>query len=170
MTNRENSIEIIRACGETGMLAGVSIRVYNLTSPQPKCTSMWLMTAIEFLHLTHTYTHLVNILTLYIALTFDGDLGRGLDHAQGGDGHAGVIGRQADVGELQHVAPHGHLLLLGELHHSAHPLDVGHGGAHCHARQVDAAARHHLVIGGGDGEAGWDATNCRVGRRGEGWI
>lgn len=94
-------------------------------------------------------------------LTFHSDLGRSLDHAQRGYGHAGVVGRLADVGELQDVAANGHLLLSRELHLAARPLDVRHGGADCHACQVDAAAGHHLMIGGGDGETGRHTTNCR---------
>lgn len=92
------------------------------------------------------------------ALTFDSDLSGGFDHAQRGDGHAGVVGRLADVGDLQHVPPQRHLLLLGQLHHAHHPLDVRHRGADCHAREVDAAARHHLLVGGRDGESGRDSS------------
>lgn len=93
--------------------------------------------------------------------TFDGDLGRGLDHAEGGYGHAGVVGRLSDVGELQDVAADRHHLLPGQLHLAAHPLHVRHGSTDRHAGQVDAATGHHLVIGGGDGETGRHTTYCR---------
>lgn len=111
----------------------------------------------------HSCTHTYTPKHTGVSLTFDCDLGGGLDHAEGGNGHAGVVGRLADVGELQHVAAHGHLLLLGQLLHAAHPLHIRHGSADRHAGQVDAAAGHHLVIGGGDGEAGRHTANCRGG-------
>lgn len=94
-------------------------------------------------------------------LTFDSDLGRGLNHAEGGHGHTGVVGRLPDVGELQDVAANRHLLLPGQLHLAAHPLHIRHGSTDRNAGQVDAATGHHLVIGGGDGETGRHTTYCK---------
>lgn len=96
----------------------------------------------------------------WVFLTFDCDLSCSLDHAQGGYGHTGVIGRLADVGELQYIAANGHLILPGQLHFTTYPLDVRHGSADCNAGQVDAASGHHLMIGGGDGETGRHTANC----------
>lgn len=96
-----------------------------------------------------------------MSLTFDSDLSCRLDHAQGGYGHAGVVGRLTDVGEFQDVAADGHLLLPGQLYFTAHPLYIRHGSTNSHAGQVDAATGHHLVIGGGDGETGRHTANCR---------
>lgn len=106
------------------------------------------------IHINSTITSLRDT-----ALTFDGDLSGGFYHAQRGDGHAGVVRRLADVVDLQHVASHRHLLLLGQLHQAHRPLDVGHRRAHCHASQVDAAAWHHLLVGGRNGESGWDSSH-----------
>lgn len=107
----------------------------------------------------HTYS------TEVVFLTFDSDLGRGLDHAQGGYGHTCVIGRLPDVSELQDIAANRHLLFPGQLHLGAHPLDIRHGSTNRNTCQVDAAARHHLMIGGGNGETGRHTTNCKGKKR-----
>lgn len=99
------------------------------------------------------------------APTFHGDLGHGLNHPQRGDGHTGVVGGTHDIAELQHVSANGHLVFLGELLGPHHPLHVGHGGAHRDARQVHAAARHHLLASGRDGETRSHTAHC--GRRRE---
>ena len=101
---------------------------------------------------------------LSVTHTFDGYLRHGLNHPQGGHGHAGVVGRLPDVGELQHVPPDGHVVLGRQVLGSEHPLHVRHGGAHRHARDVDAAARHDLVVSGRDGESRGHSTHCE--RRG----
>ncbi len=95
-----------------------------------------------------------------VSLTFDGDLSRGVDHAQGRYSHTGVVSWLPDVGELQHISANGHLLLFGEFLFPLHPLHIGHGSAHRHAGEVHAAARHHLVIGRWDWETWRNSPDC----------
>lgn len=85
--------------------------------------------------------------------TFDSDLGRCFDHAEGRDGHTGVVGRLHDVVQLQHVPADGHLILFGQLFHTSHPLHVGHRGTYCHACEVHAPSRHHLMVARRDWES-----------------
>ena len=92
-------------------------------------------------------------------LTFDGDLGRGLDHAQRRYGHTGVVGRLPDVGELQDVAADGHVILWRQVFCSQHPLHVRHRGAHGHTGDVDVSPRHDLAVCWGDGEARGDTAH-----------
>lgn len=133
---------------------------------------MWLNVSLQFNKL-NTFQEITNLHRVF--LTFDSDLGYGLDHAQGGYGHTGIVGRLSDVGELQDVAANWHLLFLGQLHLTTHPLDIWHGSTNRNTGQVDAATRHHLVTGRGDGETGRYTTNCKVKERGwedigeEGW-
>lgn len=98
--------------------------------------------------------------TTTTVLTFYSNLSCGFDHAQRGDGNAGVVGRFTDVSNLQYVASQWHLFLLGQFDRAHCPLDVGHWGAHCHTCQVDAAAWHHLLVSGWNGESGWDPSHC----------
>ena len=100
---------------------------------------------------------------MHVALTFHCHLGCGFDHAQRGDGHAGVVGGAHDIAELQHVAANRHLILLGELLSPHHPLHVGHRCAHRNASQVHAATWHHLLAAGRDGETRSHTAHC--GRR-----
>ncbi len=87
-------------------------------------------------------------------LTFDRNLRGCLDHTERWDSHTGVVGRLTYVGELQDIASHRHLIVLGELHLSSHPFDVGHGGTYSHTGEVDTAPWHHLVVGRWDRETG----------------
>lgn len=94
-------------------------------------------------------------------LTFDNDLSCSLNHAEGGNGYTGVVGRLTDVGEFQDIAANWHLHLPRQLHLATYPLHIRHGSADRNTGQVDAASRHHLIIGWGYGETGRHSTYCR---------
>lgn len=97
------------------------------------------------------------------ALTLHQDLSDGLDDAQAAHGHTGVVRRLPHAIELQHVAPNGHLVLRGQVLGAQHPLDVGHGRTHGHTGDVDAPARHDLVVGGEDGKTRGHAAHWEKG-------
>lgn len=97
------------------------------------------------------------------ALTLHQDLSDGLDDAQAAHGHTCVVRRLPHAIELQHVAPDGHLVLRGQVLGAQHPLDVGHGRTHGHTGDVDAPARHDLVVGGEDGKTRGHAAHWEKG-------
>lgn len=87
--------------------------------------------------------------------TFHCYLCHGLYHSQGWHGHTGVVGRLPDICELQDIASDGHVVLRREVFRPQHPFDIGHGGAHRHTRDIDAATRHDLIVCRRDGEPRW---------------
>lgn len=77
-------------------------------------------------------------------------------------GDARVVGRLLDVGQVQDVATHGrHLVVGGKVGRGLlPPLDVGHGGPHGDAGQVDLSPEHDLVHRARrDRELRWQSTH-----------
>lgn len=86
-------------------------------------------------------------------------------HPQGWHGHTGVVGRLANICELQDVPPNGHVVFGCEVLGAQHPFDVRHGRAHRHARDVDTAAWHDVIVCGWNGEARRHSTNWKKDKR-----
>lgn len=99
--------------------------------------------------------------TLRRPFTFHCYLRHSFDHPQGGHGHAGVVGWLANICELQDIAPDGHVVFGREVLGAQHPFDVRHGGTHRHARDIDAAAGHDVIVCGRNGEARRHSTNWK---------
>ena len=96
------------------------------------------------------------------ALTFDLDLGRGLDRAELGGGDAGVVVGVADVGEHQDVLAERLLVVAAQLARAEAPLDLRQRRARRRARQVRVASGHHLHRLGLLGEEGRHAPHCKI--------
>ena len=84
----------------------------------------------------------------------------GLDDAQFGGGHTGVVAGVPDVAQLQHVLADGELVVRREVSGPLAPLDEGHGAAHSHAGDVEVSSVLDLVLGlGSDREVRGDTTH-----------
>ena len=96
--------------------------------------------SIRFRHLEDIFIRMKSRLTLNL------HHGVGLNDAQLGGGHTGVVAGVADVAQLQDVLPDGKVGVRGEVPGALPPLDVGHGAAHRHAGDVQVGPVLHLVL------------------------
>lgn len=105
---------------------------------------------------THRHAH-----SKKCTFTFHCYLRHSFYHPQGWHGHTGVVGRLANICELQDVPPNGHVVFGREVLGAQHPFDIRHGRAHRHARDIDTAAWHDVIVCGWNGEAWWHSTNWK---------
>ena len=96
--------------------------------------------SIRFRHLEDIFIRMKTRLTLNL------HHGVGLNDAQLGGGHTGVVAGVADVAQLQDVLPDGEVGVGGEVSGAFPPLDVGHGAAHGHAGDVQVGPVLHFVL------------------------